>query len=211
MKKFLALALTLTLALALSVTTFAVTDHAVGEYGKTGSVTDGVPSLPAEGKNYVMSIAVTSGQKQSRYAVDVEYDEMTLSITGETLTWNVNELKYESEGDGDLKDTWFGVKVINYSDKGVVVSSKITDTIDDGINVDFVAAKDATVSEGVTRTATLEDAIGKTPATAPFTQFAVRVYSASWEDALAHYADLLGSNNTRQDIASCTISITAAP
>lgn len=211
MKKLISLALTLAILASLAISVSAAeTDHAVGKRGETNTVEDGVANFTSS-KQYVMDIKVNTGDVQSRYAVDVEYDVMSLTISGSNMIWNVNTLEYDVATDDATTptDTWFGVTVKNYSDKPVVVEAAITDQdANDFIEVGFVPEKDSNdVDDDDNLLDTLEGAVDKTAETVDKMSFAIRVHGNAWANALTYYKDLLNAGTTSKTIAQCTLTI----
>lgn len=134
MKKALSLILAIMMVFALSTTAFATRVDVVGTViGSTegthkGTVADGVTEIPTDANASTnIAIKATTGNVEHRYAVDINYQDMNLQITGGNLVWNVNSLEYENkEGSTAVYDQDFDITVTNYSDMPVQVDAAIT-------------------------------------------------------------------------------------
>lgn len=153
MKKLISYALTLSMLACMATTAFAVTDHVVGSYkgpdSPSASLDDGVYPFNKNDADteYEVTIEVSAGHIQHRYAVDVTYEPVEMSITGGELTWDVNNLEYVSSDDiaglGDMTEN--KITITNYSDLSVWVDPDIDDkdendfisvTFNDGTEID---------------------------------------------------------------------------
>lgn len=131
MKKLLSLALTLAMLCCMATTTFAAKTTVVGPG-------DGVTDWPAdlEDSTYKIDVQVNTNDVVHKYAVDVEYDATAVSIAGDTLTWNVNTMKYDiTPGLGAAGNTSAPIEkevtVINRSDRSIYAKMTIVPTYGD--------------------------------------------------------------------------------
>lgn len=220
MKKIVSLALALAMLCCMATTAFAVAEtdghkHIVGSYKTNNTVADGADGSSFTDPNVEVSITVTTGSVESRYAVDIDYDTMTLNVSGANLVWDVNKLDYVAK-DGSPAATkpaekvWFGATVTNYSDNAVYVTATVndiyTDANDDGIGVAIVAAKDSEVAKTITHQE-LGDAKSGTAQALPF---AVMVSCADWDAAAAYHTDNQNSAGGTVKVATCNILVEKA-
>lgn len=217
MKKLISLAMTLAMLCCMATTAFAATDNVVGYYGQNRDVTDGVnPFVVNSGKgNYELAIKVSTGDLQHRYAVDITYDTMELSITGGNLVWNVYTLEYDADTDKTaFANTAFNVSVTNYSDMPVAFTHAVTDEIDDGIDVavikdgDLQAYVDGT-NDAIDATIRLESATSVTPYQAQTAYFDVAVKSDDWTEVANYYLPMLDNADDTETVATVTLTFTA--
>ena len=139
MKKFLALALTLTLALALSISAFAEPAELV-----LGSKTGVASFKDTVNGDTTVVVSATVGDILNRYAVDLIYTPLSVSVAGSTLTWDVENLEYVSSGTVVPANTEGTVTFHNRSDLPVYVSYAVTDVDNNdylAITVDQPASK----------------------------------------------------------------------
>ena len=134
MKKAMSLILAIMMVFALSTTAFAATDIVGTVNGSTANdYTEGVTEgmFAANNPTANVNITATAGDVESRYAVDIEYTNVELSITGSKMVWDVNALKYVPKDGGDVaEDQEFAITVTNRSDKPVVLTAKIAEVAD---------------------------------------------------------------------------------
>lgn len=133
MKKLLSLAMTLAMLCCMVTTASAATVIGAG---------DGVDNFDDYDGTNKVDIKVTTGNIQNKYAVDMEYTDLVMSISGGNLTWDVNELEYVSDGALGLENHEENyIDIINRSDLPVFVSANIVDKDgEDGITVDYNGA-----------------------------------------------------------------------
>ena len=123
------------LALTVALTSLSVSataaDRVVGNPdGLAKAPEHGVNAIP-EGAGGASDIKVEVIDTLSRYAVELEIDTSKLSVApAEEATWDVNTLDYEF---GSSSDTWYanhqiGIRIINYSDKAILVNGTTTVT-----------------------------------------------------------------------------------
>lgn len=205
MKKFLALALTL--ALALSISVFAVeTERIVGTKTDPATIDNGVTYAnfgDGEGeKETTIAITVETALVESRYAVDVEFEALSLNITRGKLIWNVNTYEYDMPvgGDVDDLDTTKELKVINHSDKPVYVKGVINkENPGDGINIAI------TGEEKVERTQA-----GVGIGNANFNIYTVSITSTDWNAVADFYASALSTANS-VEVAQVKLTVSRDP
>lgn len=106
----------------------ATTEHAVGTHGYNNTIADGVADIPSGGASSSGDVILYVGTVSSRYAVDVVFPD-TMIIAAGSMTWNVNKLEYELDGDA-LENKSFEITIINYSDKPVAAKAKTSLTQD---------------------------------------------------------------------------------
>lgn len=206
MKKIVSLILALVMVFALATTASAITERVVGNDGSDPSYNDGwIADDPlwnnvGAAKNTV-EIKVTAGSYESRYAVDVEYEAIELEITSATLTWDVNELEYVAKiGTGTLeKPADKTITVKNYSDQPVYVTADVTDSYTDDnmeITVDYESEIAAVVAGATDANKIIITVSFDTP------------YNTAdeWADVASYYANVLGSEASKQ-IATVDILI----
>lgn len=225
MKKLFALVLAVAMICAISVSA-AKTENLVG-HGKgddttnTGSYTDGLAEDKAfpesASKGYDVDITASVGTIEHRYAVDIEYDELTFNINGSTLVWNVNTLQYDYIGsNNDDSNKEYNVTVINYSDLPVDLTVKVEDK-------NTADSADIALSEGVNNTfdARLQDAIGSTISTENGStvininedakkSFQINITSNDWEEVANYYTKHFANNPGATEAIMGTMTITVA-
>lgn len=138
MKKLISIILSLALVacmFGMSAMAADVLKQPVGTHGN-GSIDDGWTDAEFDSnKSATADVLLTLGAVQSRYAVDIVFTG-TFALTAADLTWDVNELKYVSNGNV-LDDQDYSFTVTNYSDKSVGVTAA-ADVVA-GAEVTFVA------------------------------------------------------------------------
>lgn len=211
MKKVVSLILTLAMVFAMSTTALADTAHVVGTHGENGTVADGVI-----GDNFgsgavpetEISISVSAGSTQSRYAVDVEYSEIVVSISGAGMTWDVNNLEYVITDDGEMEQPVPAtITVKNYSDQPVYVSATVADLYDGTTNDDDGMTITATVDGGA-ELARATAKVGSTPGSAATKTVTVSFSTTGdWSAVAAFYTDKLSSSNPTLQIATVNLTI----
>lgn len=136
MKKIISLALSLSMLACMATNAFAAdpeTKPVVGTHGDNkgteNSLLDGVDAenFGNGDSETTINIKVSTGNLQHRYAVDVEYTDVVLSLNGGDRTWDVNQLKYvytsANTQDGNAWTPTFKIK--NYSDLSVYVKAEV--------------------------------------------------------------------------------------
>lgn len=219
MKKLISLALTLAILATLTIGASAgfVVGNRTGAGYKEGATADAFNTVTPSTD---ISITVSAGAVQSRYAVDITYDTMDFSLSGTNLVWDVNTLKYvvadpndpNVTGTAKLEDKTFNVKVTNFSDQPVYLNASIEDKKPTNGDNDGVTV--ATVTENgtfedlfdlATTAVKINDAVGTTEGSA--TSFGVNVHAANWTDVANYYADILTTANAKEVLATLTITI----
>ena len=196
---------------AMSTSVFAETAKVVGNRGNTSTVEDGVTEndFAALDPGIEVSVTATAGNIEHRYAVDIEYDVMSMSVTGTTLIWNVNTLKYETEGNATAaEDKTFNAKIINYSDLPVNLVVAVSDSDNnDGVTVGAYQDNSATaLSTGAIK---INDATSGTATEYPFD---IKVTSDDWAAVANYYASQFTSSGTTEDtMATLTITVAKVP
>lgn len=213
MKKVISLALTLAMLCCMATTAFAANNkHIVGEHGKSGTVADGASTANFNNPDVEVAITVTTGDVESRYAVDIDYDTMSLNIDGADLVWDVNKLDYVAADGSTTTDEpeekeWFSATVTNYSDNAVFVTATVTDSYDDdGIDVAIVDAANSTNAKTINHQE-LGDAKDHTAKTLPF---AVMVSCTDWDAAAAYHANALAGASKTVTVATCRVVVAAS-
>ena len=205
MKKALSLILVLVMLVCMATTAFADYPNVVGTHGKENSVDDGVTedSFSASNPNATISITVNAGEVQHRYAVDVEYTDISLSISGGNLTWDVNKLEYvANDGGTGLEDTKSDVTVTNYSDLPVYITAAIDDKdANDGIDIKTC---DADKNELTISNTEIAKAV---PGQATTFSFVLSVSSSDWDNVATYYAAKLTTTDSKATAGTCTITI----
>lgn len=216
MKKLISYALTLSMLVCMATTAFAVKDQVVGD-NDGWSPEEWTANADT---SYNVDIKVTTGGINHRYAVDLEYEEVVMSISGGSLTWNVNTLKYDVVGsDAGLADTPFSVSVTNRSDNPVYVSAKIENDLDDGINVSTTKTVTSEGENGqqvesqeafdLSTPVAVESAAPtgtNVEGEAKILNFNLYVSSADWDAVAEHYGPKLSADE-EITVATCTITI----
>lgn len=163
MKKFLSvLCAAAMLFILLCVNIVAdTTEHVVGNHGGSGTVADGDADIPG-GSSASGDVTLNLGTVNHRYAVDVTFPVMTFDVGG--LTWNVNTLTYDVNGEAMTNKT-LEITVTNYSDLPVVTTGAVGsldgDATSAGISLTMTPEKttanvSAVTPGGTAQTATLE-------------------------------------------------------
>ena len=224
MKKIISLALTLSMLACMAISTFAVgptsivgartTNNPNTSQTHLGTVADGVDAsnfgTGTSGAN--VDIKVTTGEVQHRYAVDITYDEMTFAISGSSMVWNVNTLKYESLSDQDgLGDKKFNVAVTNYSDLPVYLTATTADKdANDFIGVGVYKDETETVLTGEVEIAAATSVVPYAAQTYNF-DVCLKASGGTWDDASNYYLPKLGTGAGQQEtITVATFSVTIA-
>lgn len=227
MKKIISLALSLSMLACMATNAFALEkEHIIGTRGQYGDVSDGASGGTAFiDPEIEVSIQVETASVESRYAVDIEYEKMSLYVNGAKMVWNVNDLEYQP-ADGSSatleNNLWFEATVVNYSDQKVYVTASVADLFedanDDGIDVAVVRAVD------VSDTATIEgtpvndakdcedtDSDGKRDiSNDQKLTFAIMVSCEDWDEAARFHANALGTSDAVQ-VATCHINVSKDP
>ena len=212
MKKLLSLAMTLAMLCCMATTAFAVTDHVVGTYGAHAdtedSLNDGVYPFSLNGTDteYEVQIEVSAGRIQHKYAVDVTYTPVNMSITGGQLTWDVNKLEYVSDGNATGLENMENqtITITNYSDLPIYVNAEIEDAPNDFIDVTFDAASEIKDDEVEVPKATVGQAQEKDVI------YDIKVAAdKTWNDVAEYYAAKFNAENTTSATAA-TLTITVA-
>lgn len=217
MKKLFALVLAVLMICAMSVSVFA--ENVVGKRGNTGNYEDGLSDFPSNGsfsKN--MEIKATVGSIEHRYAVDIEYDELTFNVDGAILVWNVNDLKYEyKEAEPGSSNKTYNVTVINYSDLPVDLTVVVTDTVNNDkadISSTFVT-DDTNISTGTFKgEVVLGDAIGYNTTSIrdansdAVKSFQINIESNDWEAVANYYTNYFATtSDTSATMGTMTITV----
>ena len=221
MKKLFALILAVVMICAMSVNVFATTAHVVGTHGDNGTVADGLTEsgFAANNPTYNVNITATVGSVEHRYAVDIEYQNMTFDIAANNLVWNVNTLKYDVKDAGATTigtDKAYPITVTNYSDLPVNLVVAVDDKFT-GANDDFAVVAASTAADGATAFtgATIAKAVGATNTTAGQAQtstFYITVIAADWNKVANYYANYFTANGQSSAIiATATITVTKVP
>lgn len=199
MKKLISLALTLAILASLAISVSAEYPNVVGTHGKNASnansVNDGVASFPDTDpavNSTTVTVNATVGEIQSRYAVDIDFADLQVSVSGSDLVWDVNKLEYVASGDPSVPaNTTTDVKFTNYSDKSVYVSYDETDAdaadhLTVGVTVTEGAAVEGTKYE-ITRA---QAKVGSTPGKATDRIFTLTVAADgdNWNQVAEYYA-----------------------
>ena len=218
MKKIISLALTLSMLACMATSAFAATttDHVVGTRGDhaTGtvqeSIGDGVypfATTPGADTEYEIQIAVSAGTIQHKYAVDITYTPVNMSITGGTLTWDVNKLEYVSDGATGLADL-IGQEIVitNYSDLSVYVDPQITDNDAN----DFIAVSyNAGTQIGDAKTEVGKATVGQK--TEKKIVYDIKVEAGhQWEEVAEYYAGKFNSTGTTEAVAATLTVVISA-
>ncbi len=206
MKKFLALALILTLALSISV--FA--GRVVGEEGNDPTYNNGWTDAQFDdagvtNNDTTIAITANAGGIQHRYAVDMEYTALSITVTGNEMIWNVEEFRYDMTTTGGApSNTTSTVTFTNRSDLPVAVSY----TVDDGVGEDLLTVA-CTARDG--KTDLLAATAGMTFGTAPKVYFDLAVIVAdgkNWDDVATFYANYFSQQSkTEETIATITFTL----
>lgn len=199
MKKLLSLALILALVATLTTSVFAA-ERVVGH--SNNNIDDGVTYDQfgsGTAPETTISISVTAGQVESRYAVDVEFAAITLNVASGKLAWNVNSYQYEKISAESIPnlDTTREIKIINHSDQPVWVTKQVNHDNSDGITI----------------TATGADKVERTQANATQANeeiVTVSITATDWEAVAKHYAPQL-VDQTSIEIATITLTISKDP
>lgn len=203
MKKIISLALSLSMLACMATNAFAAAHTIGGE--------NGVDSLGANGSDssdYLVKITVSAGDVKHKYAVDVEYTQLDLSITGDTLTWDVNNLEYVSSGATGLEDkTGNTITIINYSDLPVAITPTLKDEDgNDGIKISYNSVSEIKQADQI-EAADIGQEKSKTI-----------IYDITledgweWSQVANYYASLFKNQSlTEKTAASVSINIAAVP
>ena len=187
MKKILSLALTLSMLCCMATTAFAT--NVVGTHGMNNTVADGVADFNAASATTKVDIKVTTGDIQNKYAVDVEFEDIVLAVTGSDMTWDVNQLTYVSSGAANMDNTSATIKVYNYSDLPVYVTPEIiNDDPNDGIGIASTVGARTMVAKATAKN-------GDTPGSATVMEMTLNVTSDDWAAVADYYAPLLAGDD----------------
>lgn len=197
MKKILAIILAVTMLTAM----LAVSASAERVVGGADGVGD-FESTTSTGRD--LNVKVT--EITHKYAVDLDYSLEELTIGG-TITWNVNTMKYEVDGN-TLEDTTRKVTVSNRSDLPVYAYATISNTnAAGGITVAAVnnsAQTKLTVAKAIAGT-------GTDNGTPTASELTINLTSDNWNAVAEYYAaQRLASENQNTSIfkiATVTVTI----
>lgn len=213
MKKIISLALSLSMLACMASTAFAATDHVVGTRGvhqdgtAADSIGDGVWPFSTNGLDttYELAISVVTGENMHKYAVDITYADMSMSIAGGNMVWDVNKLEYVPNGEGvALGNNEFDVTVTNYSDLPVYVEAVVTDNFD---GQEERADDGVTIATSLTEKTKIESAIGTTNGKP--CEFNVTVSAENeekWQEAVNFYMTKL-QNAGSVEVGSVQVTI----
>jgi len=211
MKKLISLALTLAILASLAISVSAAYPNVVGTHGanasNANSVNDGVGSFDPASSEAKVDINVTVGDINHRYAVDVEFTDITLQIGGSNLTWDVNKLEYVTSGASGLEDANSTVTVKNYSDLPIFVNPKVTDND----NADFISV--TTSVNAITEVAKATPASAIDAGDGAATQLPITISvtaSTTWADVATYYTPKLTGNTTSITAATVTFRIASS-
>ncbi len=201
MKKLLAILLAATMFVTVFVTSASAdTVTVVGsknESGYTGADTIDTPAT--SGKDLNINVSDVT----HKYAVDVTFNLSDLTIGG-TITWNVNDLKYDVAGT-TLADSTQNIKVSNRSDLSVYAYATVTNTDDDdGITV--TADKNS-----ATNRLTIEKArakSGATPGAPTEGTLTISITSADWNAVAEYYAAKKIADQSKPSFTFATVTVT---
>ena len=218
MKKLISYALTLSMLACMATTAFATTDHVVGSHGDSGDakdVDDGVTTgeFVSSDPSYDLNITVSAGSVQHRYAVDITYSNMEMSMNGGNLVWNVNTLEYESDDDettAGFANQSFPITITNYSDLPVYLNAAVTDKYASVTNGDQV---DASNDDNITIETTLgaNTEVGDaTDGTAVTETFQVNVTSTDWDAVANFYMPMFRDSNEAITVGTVKLTVSKA-
>lgn len=211
MKKILSLALTLAMLCSMAVTASAEVYHVVGEHGNADIDVAGDDAI-VDGLNSTdITIEVSVGETKNKYAVDLEYTPLELSISGGSLTWDVNELAYKASDDLSMSDKQDQQIIVrNYSDKPVNVLVAIQDKDNaDHINVTFdenSQIKDSVYELAEATPASSYGAGNGVPATANIV-YDVTADDDNWDAVVDYYTPLLTGGTKSKIVATISVTI----
>jgi len=157
-----------------------------------------------------VNISVDAGDVKHKYAVDVEYTDISLQLTGSSLVWDVNKLEYVTDGTGHtgMADASTDVKIKNYSDLSIFVTPTITDNDPaDGIKVTSTVNARTEVAKATPATA--KDA-GNGVATPLDITISVTADGKTWQEVADYYTPKLTGNTNSIIAATVTIQISKA-
>ena len=167
---------------------------------------DGVESFdPTTTGGQDLNIKVTD--VTHKYAVDVTFNISVLTIGG-SITWNVNDMKYDVAKDAALNDNTRDITVSNRSDLPVYAYATVSDRENaDGITV--AANKDSNTNKLTVEKATAGTATANGTATTG--TITINITSDDWNSVAEYYAaKRLESTNQATDtfnIATITVTI----
>lgn len=174
MKKILAIIL----SVAMIATMLAVSVSAAKEVGGDNGVESFDPTTTGG-----QDINVKVTEITHKYAVDVTFGLSDLTIGG-SITWNVNDMKYDVEGT-TLADATQTIEVSNRSDLPVYAYATVTEAdADDGITVTADKNSDTNKLEVAKATA----GSGATNGTATSAEINISITSANWNTVAEYYA-----------------------
>ena len=211
MKKALSLIMALMMLFALSINAFAAATDIVGTYNESNAndFTEGVKDFSANNPTANVAIKASAGNVESRYAVDIDYNEIFMSITGTKMVWDVNSLKYVPENGGNVaQDQEFPLTVTNRSDKPVVLTAKIVEVdgmVADDLTLDIAAGK-GTYTEG-TKTYVYQIPANKAGAAAAENDVFKLTASGDWQKIADFYFNKFGSGDINETIATLQVTI----
>lgn len=202
MKRILLVLLTVLMLAGLCCVSIAAADtitHAVGTHGESKTVADGVEEIPTTGASSSGDVVLTVGKTNSRYAVDVTFPD-AMTIEAASMTWNVNTLQYEMDGETVGNKTFdFKIGVTNYSDLPVV-AAPTAELTTEGTNagLSFVLPADPTPLMAVTDTQNTDGgAVAK--------NIIVTLKSDTWTESVNK---LIATGAKKVTVGTITITIT---
>lgn len=192
MKKLISLALILAVLCTMA---FALDNkvNVVGTYGGANGIDNGFTAdnfTPGAGSVEV-EIKVNAGAYESRYAVDIEYNDISFTVTGANMIWDVNELQYVADSGVEFAaPAAQTITVKNYSDKAVGVAANVDEqpVLTESPMTVTAAVANATVSAATAKN-------GSTPGTPGETTVTISVGlkpDKSWNDVATYFAGKLG-------------------
>lgn len=193
MKKFSAVIL----AVAMLAAVLAFSASAAKEVGGE----DGVGTFnPTTTGGQDLNIQVT--EVTHKYAVDVTFSLSDLTIGG-SITWNVNDMKYDVEGTS-LSDTTQTITVSNRSDLPVYAYATVSNTVEDGISI--TADKDSNTNKLTVAKATAGS--GSNNGTATDGTLNIRIESADWDAVAEYYAAKKLADDSLSSFKIATVTVT---
>ena len=205
MKKLLALALILTLALSVSV--FAA-DRVYGPGAGTTTAPDGSGAGATK-----VSITATANDVEHRYAIDIQYTNMQVSVTATGMYWDVETFEYKMKDDPGSSvapaNTVATITVMNRSDLSIWYSFSIEDKMlvgEDNDGISFTPSKAADTRYEVTRAIAKEGAVAGHTTDDSFT--VTSVPDTDWNDVANFYASYFSANPAAspKEIAAISVS-----
>jgi len=197
MKKILAIILSVAMIATMLAVSVSAADKQV-VVGDNGGVTDFADTTTGG-----QDINVKVTEITHKYAVDVTFSLSDLTIGG-SITWNVNDMKYDVEGTTP-ENTTQKIEVSNRSDLPVYAYATVTEAdADDGITV--TADKNSDANKLTVAKATAGS--GTTNGSATAENITISITSTDWNTVAEYYAAKKLADPSKSEYKVATVTVT---